>query len=72
MSKKKYCGKCRWFQLAGQGDEYQLECCMSISGYQSNYQYKKMTIRRGILGSVTNKDNNCKYYNWNWFGWRGY
>jgi hypothetical protein len=22
--------------------------------------------------SVLNANNDCPYYNWNWFGWRGY
>lgn len=72
MLRKKYCSNCRWFQSASQGDEYQLEKCMAIVGYNSDYQCKKITIRAKLHPSDHNKHNDCGLYNWHWFGWRGY
>ncbi len=72
MPRKKYCGKCRWYQSTGQGDEYQEEGCMVIIGYNSNYQYKKITERASDTPQAKNYKNNCNDYSWNWFGWRGY
>jgi len=72
MSKKVYCGKCRWFQSAGQGDETQPEKCMNIIGWYSTYRAKKITKRTLEKPCARNLTNTCSAYSWNWFGWRGY
>lgn len=71
-NKKVYCGKCRWYQQAGQGDEYQKEACMAIIDYISSYSNKSIPKRILVHPQDLNKDNNCTRCSWNWFGWRGY
>ena len=72
MAKKVYCGKCRWYQSAGQGDEYQLEACMAITGWYDNYNATAIPKRNMGHPSKANGNNDCNRYRWNWFGWRGY
>lgn len=72
MARKVYCGKCRWHQSAGMGDEAQNERCNAIVDYKSNYSARRVANRSRIHPSEHNVDNDCSLYNWNWFGWRGY
>ena len=67
-----YCERCRWYQSMGIGDEEQPERCMKILGYYSDYQCKKITSRTDGKPSDLNANNDCAYYSWDWFGFRGY
>lgn len=74
MSKKVYCGKCRWHECGGGfGDEDSgPEKCNKITGYSSGYSAKKITVRTDGEPQELNADNDCAYYSWNWWGFREY
>lgn len=72
MAKKVYCGKCRWYQSAGVGDEAQNEGCNAILGRTYSYSAGDIVQREYRRPSELNENNDCKRYSWNWFGWRLY
>jgi hypothetical protein len=71
---KRYCWKCRWHQdRGGFGDEANIkEECNAIIGKHDSYATDGTIDRLKEHPSVLNANNDCAYYNWNWFGWRGY
>ena len=70
MAKKVYCGKCRWYD--GGSWEYPADDCMKIVGYTSDYECEKIASRTDGQPSELNANNDCAYYSWYWFGFRGY
>ena len=72
LPRKVYCGSCRWYQSHGIGDEDQPEACMAITGYADSYINKGTPQRHLGHPANANENNDCTFYNWSWFGWRGY
>lgn len=72
--RKRYCGKCRWHQSGGGfGDEANIqEECNAILGKHDDYATDGIVDRIKEHPNVLNANNDCTYYNSNWFGWRGY
>jgi hypothetical protein len=72
--RKRYCWKCRWHQSSGGfGDEANIkESCNAIIGKHDDYATNGIIDRMKDDPGVLNANNDCAYYNWNWFGWRGY
>ena len=72
--RKRYCGKCRWHQSGGGfGDEAGIpENCNAILGKHGDYETNGIVDRIKEHPNVLNVNNDCAYYSWNWFGWRGY
>lgn len=73
-ARKRYCWKCRWHQdRGGFGDEANIkEECNAILGKHDSYATDGIIERLKEHPNILNANNDCGYYNWNWFGWRGY
>ena len=72
--RKRYCWKCRWHQAGGGfGDEANIqEECNAILGKHDDYATDGIIDRINEHPNVLNANNDCAYYSWSRFGWRGY
>ncbi len=72
-TRKRYCQKCKWHQSGGGfGEEANIpEKCYAIVGKHDDYATDGIVDRVKEEPDVLNINNDCDYYKWNWFGWRG-